>query len=638
MSITLWQCYQNIAARISQNALSGLTSCEDWEAGRAGLRREFFASMGLDPMPGKDGLRTADWGEFSGPGYKARKVAYELAPDCWGTGTAFIPDPAPAGRAPAVLYACGHKPIGIHGYQDHAIMWARRGYVCFIFDTIEQHDNPGEHHGLYHASRFDWVSTGYSGAGGELWNTIRALDVLAGLPDVDPERIGATGNSGGGALSFYIGVADERVKAVATSCGMTTPDLTIARRNMMGHCDCIYNHNPYQRDTAEFAALMAPRPLLFCYAIHDGLFNVPEYKAIAERTRRVYQLYGCPEKCALFDYPGPHGYQPESIQAINAWLDEHVAGEEMPALERGPVETEERVATVFNGLSPAPNRLELLPDLLTVRGGVRLPQDAGEWPAIREEAVRGLREKVLHAALRRPEASEPELIGDWRSGPDPANRRMEYRAEIEGVEVWWTLHNRCDRTDVAVVTVASPEQTERQAVHAAAGFAPEHALVALEPRGAGFSHCSTQETHLLRAGALVGLTPAMLMIQDLEAMMGFVREHPFAKGKRIVLHGKGEAAVACLYHAVLHEDIAGVVLEDLPPSHRKGGYILGILKRMDIPEALGLLAPRPAAASLGLRTNKHWPRRAYERVGAEGKLLVGASAHRGFEHVLGALG
>jgi dienelactone hydrolase len=241
-------------------------------------------------MPERCDLSAREFGEFRGDGFRARKVAYRILPDCWATAAIFYPDPLTDTPLPAVLYACGHSNSGILGYQNHGALWARRGYICLVFDTIEQHDSPGDHHGTIQHGRFDWISMGYSAAGGELWNTIRALDLLAGLPEVDAARIGATGNSGGGGHSLFVGMADDRVRAVASACGVTVPFQTLRDRHLMDHCDCLYFPNPFRRDTSEFAALMAPRPLLYCFAAQDLLFSRDEYRGLLERTRRVYRL------------------------------------------------------------------------------------------------------------------------------------------------------------------------------------------------------------------------------------------------------------------------------------------------------------------------------------------------------------
>lgn len=365
MSLTLWQYYLKCAENLAKNAFKGITTPDDWKKSRGVIKSQFFKSMGLSPMPEKCDLKITDYGEFKGKGYIAKKIAYQIFPDCWGSGHFYLPDPMPAGKLPAVLFVCGHHPIGIHGYQDHAALWARRGYACFIFDTIEQHDNTGTHRGLIGGFRPDWLSMGYTAAGGELLNSIRALDVLCSMKEIDTERIGATGISGGGANSFYVTIADERIKALATVAGVATPEYTLGHRHFLHHCDCMYFHNPYMRDTSEFAALIAPRPLLYCFASEDGLFSQAEYKSLAERTGRIYELLGCADKCQLFEYPGPHAYQPETVEAVNKWFDKFVAGEDHPLIQREELEHRPAVLSVFEGKVPQPDRLDILPELLT---------------------------------------------------------------------------------------------------------------------------------------------------------------------------------------------------------------------------------------------------------------------------------
>jgi len=622
MGITLWQYYVDLATRISDTALADVETLSDWQGRREQTRREFFVSMGLAELPERCDLCLTGHGEFSGKGYRARKVAYQILPDCWGTANLYLPDPLPAGRLPAVHYACGHHDVGVWGYQDHGAMWARRGYACFVFDTIEQHDNPGEHHGIYYKDRYDWISMGYTAAGGELWNSIRALDAMAVIDEIDMDRVGATGNSGGGALSFLLGVADERVKAVATSCGVTTPKYTIANRNFMGHCDCIYPHNPYQRDTSEFAALIAPRPLLYCFARHDSLFNPDEFRSLAARTKRIYELHGRGDLCQLCEYDGPHGYQPVSIDAINTWFDTYVDGEPHPMLQRGDREHGERVTTVFNGKPPTPDRLDLLPELISRTGHVRLPDADDEWPGIRDAAIRRLRTEVFHL-LDHVQPARLEQVGDWQNGPEPTNRKHSFRSSIDHMDIWIDAHTRGTDDGKVIVALADHAETARNAGMRLAETDYRHTLVCIESRGTGFSACTDQEYHLLRAGALTGVTPAALLVHDLHALMPLIYELPFVKGREVYLCGSGDAGIACLYHALLDPRITGVVAANLPASHRRGGYILGILRVLDLPQAIGLMAPRPIAlVDMAPTRSIHWASRVYNRLNVPGRLSM----------------
>lgn len=634
MSITLWQYYLNLAARIADSAFDGINSLSDWQSRRDELHRRFRRSMGLDPLPPRCDPNVTEFGEFSGQGYRAKKLAWQILPDCWATGCVYYPDPLPAGRLPAVLYASGHHAIGIVGYQDHAVMWAGRGYICLVFDTIEQHDNPGEHHGLYSMARYDWISMGYTGAGGELWNSMRALDVLTGLPEVDVARIGVTGNSGGGAHSFFLAVADDRIKAVATSCGVAVPKQTLADRHLLGHCDCMYYHNPHQKDTSEFAALIAPRAALFCFASEDTLFSRNEYQSLVERTKKVYRLFDCADKCALFEYPGPHGYQPESVAAINKWFDKHVAGKEHPEIERGKPEHEEKVITVFNGRPPSPDRLDLLPELLSPQGSIELPRNADDWPAIRESATESLRKEVFHLLDEMDESLEVEELGNWFTSE---RRDIKYRGRLGGMDLM--IEALVQPHDDARVVVGLADGTENvdDVLRRVRDHVEGHTIIAVEPRGSGFSSCHpNQERHLLRAGALTGLTPAMLLIHDLHHVMRFVTDLPFVKGRRIYLYGRADAGVACLYHGVLDDEIAGVVAQDITATHRRGAYILGILRVLDLPEAVGLMAPRPVGLVNQSPSRTTWAARSYERLGCPERLIARSHSLKVvFDKVLG---
>ena len=166
--ITLWQHYINEAKRIEAGAFHGINNLADWQACRAQMHREFIRSMGLERIEPLCELEIREFGEMRGNGWMARKLAFQILPDCWTSATYYLPDPLPAGRLPAVLYACGHSNIGILHYQPRVAMWAKRGYAALVFDTIEQHDAGGDHHGLFFARHYDWISMGYTGAGGEL--------------------------------------------------------------------------------------------------------------------------------------------------------------------------------------------------------------------------------------------------------------------------------------------------------------------------------------------------------------------------------------------------------------------------------------------------------------------------------------
>jgi dienelactone hydrolase len=642
MGITLWQSLSVQAERMADNALKDVHSLADWQRIRPQRHKEFMRSMGLDPIPPRCDLKVTDYGGFEGQGFRGRRIGFQLLPDCWSSACVYYPDPMPKGPAPGVLYVCGHGEVGTHSYQSHPIYWARRGYVCLIVDTIEQNDNPGEHHAMEVDTHEAWLALGYTAAGGEMWNAMRALDVLAADSQVDPERLAVTGLSGGGGCSFFLAVADERVKAVSTLCGISTPVDAIVNRHLISHCNCMYPYNVYRRDTSEYAALIAPRAALFCFADDDEIFHPDETRALVDRTRKVYGFYGQDARCSLVTCAGKHGDHPEFDAATTEWFDRHVAGEPRPAVKRGAEELAESTVSVFSGQPPRPNRLDLLPELLTVRGSLPLPGTAGEWTAIRRRAIASL------PPLHTDEVTAPiRLCGAWT----PASLFMaDHVGQIGGMEVRLRTMSPPGGCRKIVVGIASPGEGSMDVmgyVSSWVGPTAGVASVGFEPRLAGVSH-PEPETGRLPAGSmkwsirkllpfampLVGMTPVMMTINDIGAALDYLSGWAAVKGGEIYLYGRGDAGVAALYRGIIDERIAGVIVDDAPSTHLSASPILGILRAFDMPQAVGLMAPRKVALVNPAHNAWTWPSRVYGRLGCPERLIVSDSMNKAMEALL----
>jgi hypothetical protein len=618
MGIGLLEYYADKADAIHANAFRGIRTLADWQRQRAQLHRQYLHSLGLERMPESTDPGTRDHGTLRGEGYTARKVSFRLgAPDCWGSGIVFFPDPLPATRNPAVLYLCGHSNLGIVEYHPHALMWTRRGYVCMIIDTIRQADNPGMHHQFSRNARSELASLGYTAAGGEFLNSLGALNVLCSLPEVDPARVGATGLSGGGAHCFFLAIADERVAAVASSCGVANLPYTLRDRNFTSNCDCMFWFNPYQRDTAEFGALIAPRPILFAHANGDYLFTPAENADLAAGIRRVYDLYGCPEKCSLFMFDGPHSYQPVSVQAINDWFDRHLAGRAMPkGVLRAP-ELSERQCSIFNGDHPVPDRLDILPELLTPPRSFPIPESLEELATLKRRVIGELGARVFHDVVASTEQLALERIFEWRLNPDgPYPVTTKYRGTLGGMELWITRHQPAADAKDVLVYVCERDEDDVTALSALPLGTDRLEIVTVEPRAGGLNaYNRAWETNLLKAGLYVGLSPVTLWIKDLKELFAhFAAEGAFA-GKKVYLYGARDAGTAAIYYALMDDSVAGVIIRDIHHTHRVGGHVPGILKVLDVEQALGLLAPR----LIGLDTYEwefgFWAYRLYDRLG-----------------------
>ena len=194
--------------KIAASCLTNVQTLSDWQSHRAELRRQAAEMLGLNPMPERTELKAVVTGRIERDGFTVEKVYFQSRPHLYVTANLYLPKPFPK-PAPAVLYLCGHSPVVSNGvsfgnkvaYQHHGIWFARNGYVCLIVDTLQWGEITGHHWGTFREGAWWWNSRGYTPAGVEAWNAIRALDYLDSRPEVDAGRIGVTGRSGGGAYS-----------------------------------------------------------------------------------------------------------------------------------------------------------------------------------------------------------------------------------------------------------------------------------------------------------------------------------------------------------------------------------------------------------------------------------------------------
>ncbi len=635
MGTTLWQYYRSLARNMAETALANVNSLDDWHPRRQLILQQYMHSMGLDPLPPKCDLQTTEHGQLTGPGYLATKIAFQFLANCWSTANLYLPNPPGEKRLPTILYQCGHAPSGVAFYADHGIKWAKRGYACLVLDTIQQHDDDATHHGIADHQSYDWLSLGYTPAGGELLSAMRAVDLLTTLPEIDPDRIATTGLSGGGAMSHYLALADPRIKAFAACCGVSDPysaiDLLIQRHC----CECTYYYNLYGHDTAVYAALAAPRPAMFCFADRDGLFDRNQYIPMVERVKKIYRLYGREDHCQLYEYPGPHAYQPQLERAIDNWFDQHVASQHHPHVDRQHPPHNRATFMIPNSELACPNQLDKLPQQLARNGGIELPRDQSDWPRIRDNALQILRERIFIRHGQNNERLVARHVGDWFINDDETNSLRKYHCQIGDMDVWIECRGPTTPSKQVIVVVADRDENVFETSSRIGPCVADHTVLRIEPRGCGFTgYHPRQERYYARAAAVVGLTHTQLMIEDLQHAMDFARTLDYIQERPIYLFAKADAAVACLYHALFDQTVAGLVLDDLPATHREGGHLLGILPTMDIQHALGLVAPRPLALVNSTFNNDCFARRIYALLNCPQNFAQTTDLQHAFNHAM----
>ena len=555
------------ARRITDNATRELQSKSSWESVRAQRLEEMRDMLGLLPWPERTPLNLQVTGVLDKGSYTIEKIAFESMPKIYVTGNLYVPKQR-QGRVPAIVYVCGHA-YSPHGdkamYQRHGISFAKNGYVAFILDSIQIAETFALHHGVHSQGMYDWYSRGYTPAGVEVWNAMRAIDYLQTRPEVDPERIGMTGRSGGAAMSWFTAAVDPRVKVVAPVMGISTYAANVAENTQKGHCDCMFPINSELHDMLHQGALIAPRPLLMMHGKKDALFPVAGYEEFERKVGDLYASYGARERFG--NIVVDTGHQDSDYlraQAIR-WFDKHLLGTSNRKLDMDYSNAPPEQLAVFGGKPPADAQNFRVHETFTTRPPSPKFASTSAWERRRAELLPAIR-TLFHP----PEETFPVRI------------EVQKPKEVTG-KVAAVVYVASDGEDDARVAYAlSPVRRRGDAVR-----------VTVWPRGVGeVPWPGTTWVHMLRNAMHTGQTVDSMRLQDVLAAVRAVRALPEVDPARITVMGRGISGALALYAAILDEGIGQVILHDPPESHREGPLFLNILRHTDLPEAAALLAPR----------------------------------------------
>src|SRR4051794_27789049 len=297
------QFFRRVNAKLAAADLADVTTLADWQAKRPVLRQQLLEMLGLDPLPERTPLHATVTGTVDGGDFVVEKLHFQSPPGLYVTAPFYKPKQIDK-PLPTILYLCGHGTVKLDGvaygakasYQHHPAWFARQGYCCLILDTLQLGEIPGEHHGTYRLNQWWWVSRGYTPAGVEAWNGIRALDYLATRPEVDMAKVGVTGRSGGGAYTWWLAALDDRPACLVPVAGITDLANHVVDGCVEGHCDCMYMVNFRGWDFAAVAALAAPRPMLLSNTDKDSIFPLDGVYRIHAKVRDIYRSYGAADK------------------------------------------------------------------------------------------------------------------------------------------------------------------------------------------------------------------------------------------------------------------------------------------------------------------------------------------------------
>jgi dienelactone hydrolase len=316
--------YLENRAQLALDAIPHALTPAQAEHARPLLRAQLEQSLGFRRLPAPDPqARVA--GVLQRDGYRIEKIVYQSLPGVSVAAHLYVPGSL-KGSAPAVLFYTGHwypdsktRP----DFQAFCINMARLGIVVFVFDTFGQGErgiSTRDHR------RVEALLVGLSQQGLAAYESQCALAVLLSRPEVDPDRIGMTGASGGGYNTWITTALDDRIQVAVPVVGTSEflEQIQVTRAldwyRAVEHCHFVPGLIRYANNH-EFVALAAPRPLLIVSASQDESFPVAGVRRIAAYARDLYAAYSLPAHTAYFeDSSEGHGYQQRKREAAYGWF------------------------------------------------------------------------------------------------------------------------------------------------------------------------------------------------------------------------------------------------------------------------------------------------------------------------------
>jgi hypothetical protein len=514
----------------------------------------------------------------------------------------------------------------IASYQARGITFARMGCVALIWDMIDYNDSALQLSGSYQEKSYwdvhnkPWTHGlnrralwNVNALGLQLWNSIRALDFLCSLPEVDPERLGSTGESGGGTQTFLLAAVDDRVKVAAPVCMVSA--------YMQGGCNC-ENAPGLRIDTCnvDFGAMMAPRPMMLISSARDWTKHTPTVELPAIRS--VYELFGATDKLASAHFDAQHGYNLDMRNAVYPWFAKWL-GQPLDADFKEPkYQTEAKTnLLVFNEAVPA-NAIRNHETLVNRVVELHRRQLDAFQPSTPEQLVRN--RETFAEGLRLATGMQPVRANDVSYEPEGqvalaglTGERGVLLAKQRGIRIPVWRFRPVERPVGAPRPCTLLAHGQGRAALASKAklienlLADGHTVWALEPFGIG--EARPQDVAVAKARGTTknfltfNRTDAAERVYDLTVAMAFCQWHG-VNGQR-----PDHVNVAAFDQAGPWLAVAAAMLGPIQPGdpvlrlaidangfttanedrYLQDLFIPGILRAGGLPNALALIAPRP---------------------------------------------
>ena len=650
---------------------------EGWVQRAAELPAPLLHSLGLTRFPERTPLNVQVVGKLEYPNYAIEKLIYEPRPGFKLSAHLYLPSQADF-PAPAVLYSPGHYMENSKlepDIQACCANLARLGFVALVYDPIGQGERLGDY--AFDHGHWEPLLVGQCQEGLMVWESIRAIDYLVSRPEVDPQRIGMTGTSGGGLNTFYTSAVDERIQVSVPVCYVNTFFMMMAAERDRNWEDGVDLCNQVPRVMAysgmsDICGLLAPKPQCIITAIRDSLFPIEGARQVYREIEQIYTLLGAQDRIRLVEVDAPHGYDKEMRQAAYGWLVRWLKnegdGSPIPEVEN------ELIPLPYLIDSQNPRRREAR---LEASPGLCFPEGRGPLPG---PAITNLVSQIATALPPSPQAGDwasqrkellrrvPAVLGRWPDKIGEKRNRLYNRTVFNGLIAERLVFESEPGIDIPAIFLAPAQwRTRSPAVlyidewgknaGLTNGFievllAAQIAVLAIDVRGVGEVAASDFEA---TSNALMTDRPffGQQLWDVLRAVDNLWRGNCVTgriDNTRIGCIGRGLGGLLALYAAALDERIAATVVWQAPVSYKSliveqpgfpaSVYLFDFLNHFDLPDLMATIAPRPlliagpvegerqSLSGQALAEFCNWPSQVYtllETDADKGKLLLKAS-------------
>jgi dienelactone hydrolase len=610
---------------------AALTTIAQFEAHRNRVREAFLTAIG--GLPERTGpLNAQCTGIIEQQGYRIEKLIYESLPSFYVTALLYGPAQAIT-PAPAVIFVHGHHDVGKAApeYQAVCIDLARNGFFVLAVDPPGQGERKQYYDPVSRTLRIphctdehtysglQFVVGGASLARHFIWDVMRGIDYLETRVDIDPTRIGITGNSGGGTQTSFLMMAEPRL-AAAVPCTFIMTLASYLKTGQPQDSEQIvrgcFVDGP---DHDDYLTLMAPKPVLVGAAAYDFFPLEGTFEAV-QRAKAIYRLYNAEAKLDLTIAPTGHTYGPQLREAAVNWFRVHLQGA-APTFRTGPVETRPE-ADLW--CTPNGQVLDHFPQSQTVfdLNRTSVASRMGQRPPLQNQAE-------FAAHVQRMRQAIPAVLGIEMSRRDaPIFPRILWQGDVEGYaceQIFFFSEPEIVVTGVLIHPQGEAIQTEivlleggtsaipHEKARLQARLAAHRRLFVFDPRGIGAVQSRAVNDHPAPHNSEYKLSCDALMLNrsilgmrvfDVLRAYDYLRSRPDVDS--IGLYGVDSGAFFAYFAAALEEGFSEVTVENLLYSYQNwvetkdydaGRYNLtiaawGILLHFDLVDLLPCLAGR----------------------------------------------